>query len=120
MGEVKDEHGQRYEFTFNTWGYTWPERWGASPTKPSEPQRFGRNAYTGLYHFTEEGVHRGARRQGAHRRDGLWHRRRRSPRLLQRPPEGTYEAVDMQQAPSSLPPQVRARAGRAAQGHLQR
>ena len=52
MGEVKDEHGKRYEFTFNTWGYTWPKSWGPSPTT-NEPERIGMNAYTGLYHWDE-------------------------------------------------------------------
>ncbi|MDP3273796.1 MAG: class I SAM-dependent methyltransferase [Deltaproteobacteria bacterium] len=51
MGEVRDEHGERYEFTFNTWGYAWPEAWGPAPTTSRDPQRYGRNAYTGLYHF---------------------------------------------------------------------
>ncbi|NOU32824.1 MAG: class I SAM-dependent methyltransferase [Polyangiaceae bacterium] len=53
MGDVRDEHGKRYEFTFNTWGYTWPEAWGPSPTKSSMPERYGQNAYAGLYHFKE-------------------------------------------------------------------
>jgi SAM-dependent methyltransferase len=51
MGKVKNEHGQSYEFTFNTWGYSWPKEWGPAPVKDSEPQRFGQNAYTGLFHF---------------------------------------------------------------------
>jgi hypothetical protein len=51
MGDVRDEHGKRYEFTFNTWGYTWPTSWGTPPDHQSDPQRFGRNAYSGLYHF---------------------------------------------------------------------
>ena len=99
MGEVRDEHGTRYEFTFNTWGYTWPDAWGPSPTTASDPQRFGRNAYTGLYHFdavkkylaerdgkvhiTELGCGTGA---GAHHV---------TKNVL---PNCTYEAVDMQQA----------------------
>ena len=51
VGTVKDEHGTPYEFTFNTWGYAWPKAWGPAPFPESEPQRFGKNAYTGLYHF---------------------------------------------------------------------
>ncbi len=51
MGEVRDEHGKLYEFTFNTWGYSWPPQWGPSPTSARDPQRFGRNAYSGLFHF---------------------------------------------------------------------
>jgi ubiquinone/menaquinone biosynthesis C-methylase UbiE len=99
LGEVRDEHGSRYEVTFNTWGYTWPEAWGPSPTTASDPQRFGRNAYTGLYHFDavkervasrdgkvhviELGCGTGA---GAHHVSGS---------VL---PKCTYEAVDMQLA----------------------
>lgn len=51
MGEVRTHDGQKYEFTFNTWGYAWPDAWGKAPTPASDPQRFGKNAYTGLYHF---------------------------------------------------------------------
>jgi ubiquinone/menaquinone biosynthesis C-methylase UbiE len=51
MGKVKNEYGKSYEFTFNTWGYSWPKAWGPAPIKDSEPQRFGQNAYTGLFHF---------------------------------------------------------------------
>jgi ubiquinone/menaquinone biosynthesis C-methylase UbiE len=53
MGQVRDENGKLYEFTFNTWGYTWPEAWGPCPTDRNEPERIGQNAYTGLYHFKE-------------------------------------------------------------------
>jgi ubiquinone/menaquinone biosynthesis C-methylase UbiE len=52
MGEVRDEHGNRYEFTFNTWGYSWPDGWGAPPNS-GDPQQFGRNAYSGLFHFPQ-------------------------------------------------------------------
>ncbi len=99
MGEVKDEHGTKYEWTFNTWGYAWPSAWGPKPVPDSEPQRFGRNAYTGLYHFeqvknrvkelngkvniVEMGCGTGA---GAHHVTKTVF------------PECTYEAVDMQQA----------------------
>jgi SAM-dependent methyltransferase len=51
VGEVQDEHGRPYEFTFNTWGYAWPERWGLPPVSEQDPQRFGKNAYSGLFHF---------------------------------------------------------------------
>ena len=37
IGEVKDEHGQPYEFTFNTWGYSWPEGWGEPPATARDP-----------------------------------------------------------------------------------
>ena len=99
VGRVKDELGVPYEFTFNTWGYEWPERWGAGPSDRSDPQRFGRNAYTGLLHFdavrelvsaregrvhiVEMGCGTGA---GADHICGA---------LL---PKCTYEAVDMQMA----------------------
>jgi (2R)-sulfolactate sulfo-lyase subunit beta len=32
VGTVSSEHGVPYEFTFNTWGYAWPEGWGEAPT----------------------------------------------------------------------------------------
>ncbi|MBL9107833.1 MAG: hypothetical protein JNM74_01130, partial [Myxococcales bacterium] len=51
MGDVPSDKGTRYELTFNTWGYTWPESWGPCPNDPNDPQLYGRNAYTGLYQF---------------------------------------------------------------------
>lgn len=99
IGEVKSEHGEPYEFTFNTWGYAWPKGWGDAPTKATDPQRFGKNAYTGLMafnqvrdvvrqkhgkvHVVELGCGTGA---GAHHicKEVL--------------PEATYQAVDMQKA----------------------
>jgi len=51
MGTVPNAAGEPYEFTFNTWGYAWPEGWGTVPTTGADPQRFGKNAYTGLFHF---------------------------------------------------------------------
>jgi SAM-dependent methyltransferase len=53
MGTVTSKVGEPYEFTFNTWGYTWPDAWGVKPTTPTDPERFGKNAYTGLFHFKE-------------------------------------------------------------------
>ena len=53
VGVVKNEHGEPYEFTFNTWGYDWPEGWGERPVPTRDPQRFGKYAYTGLFHFDE-------------------------------------------------------------------
>lgn len=53
IGKVASETGEKYEFTFNTWGYAWPESWGERPTPPADPQRFGKNAYTGLFQFDE-------------------------------------------------------------------
>src|ERR1700755_3155595 len=31
MGSVPSEVGEPYEFTFNTWGYVWPDAWGDKP-----------------------------------------------------------------------------------------
>lgn len=99
MGQVRSETGEMYEFTFNTWGYDWPEGWGASPTTKNDPQRFGKFAYAGLYqakaaqeyiaerkgkvHIVEMGCGTGA---GAHFV---------CSKVL---PDCTYEAVDMQNA----------------------
>lgn len=99
MGEVKSDTGERYEFTFNTWGYAWPKSWGPEPKHSKDPQKFGRNAYSGLYHFdavqkyiadrngkvhiVEMGCGTGA---GAHHV---------CKNVL---PNATYEAVDMQLA----------------------
>lgn len=99
MGEVRSESGARYELTFNTWGYAWPEGWGPAPNAESDPQRFGKNAYTGLFqfdavkelvrskngrvHVVEMGCGTGA---GAHHV---------CSKVL---PDCTYEAVDMQLA----------------------
>ena len=99
IGTVKDEHGEQYEFTFNTWGYDWPEAWGKAPTHDRDPQRFGKFAYTGLFehdevkeyvaerngkiHIVEMGCGTGA---GAHHIcKSVW-------------PDCTYVAVDMQGA----------------------
>lgn len=51
IGVVRSETGEPYEVTFNTWGYAWPVQWGQSPTASTDPQRFGKNAYTGLFEF---------------------------------------------------------------------
>jgi len=99
VGEVESENGEPYELTFNTWGYAWPAGWGTPPTPPTDPQRFGKNAYTGLYqfeplkeyvkardgrvHVVEMGCGTGA---GAHHV---------CKNVL---PDCTYEAVDMQLA----------------------
>ncbi len=99
MGEVSDGNGQTYEMTFNTWGYAWPEAWGENPNGKTDPQLYGRNAYSGLFefpavkaavaekagkvHVVEMGCGTGA---GAHHV---------CSNVL---PECTYEAVDMQMA----------------------
>lgn len=99
MGEVRDEHGTRYEFTFNTWGYTWPTSWGAPPPHQSDPQRYGRNAYSGLYHFDAVKDYVNARNGEVHVVEmgcgtgaGAHHV---CSNVLKK---CTYEAVDMQQA----------------------
>ena len=51
MGDVENEFGVKYEFTFNTWGYAWPAKWLPSGVKVDDPQRFGKNAYTGHFHW---------------------------------------------------------------------
>lgn len=100
MGVVRSETRELYEMTFNTWGYRWPTAWGTNPhTTDTDPQRFGKNAYTGLFqfdevqkyiaerdgkvHLTEMGCGTGA---GAHHI---------TSKVL---PKCTYEAVDMQLA----------------------
>src|ERR1700722_5728073 len=35
MGEVPSATGAPYEFTFNTWGHTWPKSCGPCPNQPS-------------------------------------------------------------------------------------
>lgn len=99
MGEVRSETGEKYQATFNTWGYTWPKSWGACPTSASDPQRFGKNAYTGLFHFDQ------AKKRIAEK-DGKVHivemgcgtgagGHHICSKVL---PDCTYEAVDMQAA----------------------
>jgi len=99
IGVVRSQIGEPYEFTFNTWGYAWPDEWGESPTSVSEPERFGRNAYSGLLHF--EPVKKAIRE-----RDGSVHivemgcgtgagAHHICQQIL---PKCTYQAVDMQQA----------------------
>jgi len=99
MGDVRTEHGDKYELTFNTWGYAWPKSWGPNPVAREDPQLFGKNAYTGHFayepvrkyiakkegriHLVEMGCGTGA---GAHHI---------SKHVL---PDCTYEAVDMQMA----------------------
>jgi SAM-dependent methyltransferase len=99
VGELKAPNGEAFEMTFNTWGYAWPKVWGESPISPTDPQRFGKNAYAGLFaaaavkqrvkelngklHIVEMGCGTGA---GAHLI---------CSEIL---PECTYEAVDMQAA----------------------
>lgn len=99
VGTVESDLGRPYEFTFNTWGYAWPKAWGPAPTSPDDPQRFGKNAYTGLHHFD-------ALKELVAQRDGLVHVVEMGcgtgagadhvcEHVL---PRCTYEAVDMQLA----------------------
>ena len=48
VGEIKDEKGQTYQFTFNTWGFWHPE----SIIPQNDPQIFGKTAYS--IHFTRD------------------------------------------------------------------
>lgn len=99
VGEVRSERGVPYQFTFNTWGYAWPEAWGSPPVSQDDPQRFGKNAYAGLFHFD-------AIRELVAARDGRVHivemgcGTGAGADLIcgQVLPRCTYEAVDMQQA----------------------
>lgn len=100
MGTVKSETGVPYELTFNTWGYAWPPEWGTNPTtSPSDPERFGKNAYTGLFEFPQV-------KEYVAQRDGKVHvvemgcgtgagAHHVCSKVL---PKCTYEAVDMQLA----------------------
>ena len=56
VGELPAPNGQKFEMTFNTWGYAWPTEWGHCPIDASDPQRFGKNAYAGL--FQANALHR--------------------------------------------------------------
>jgi len=98
-GTVLSETGERYEFTFNTWGYAWPKAWGPSPIRKDDPQRYGKNAYTGLFQFD-------AVKKYVAERDGKVHvvemgcgtgagAHHICKHVL---PKCTYEAVDMQMA----------------------
>jgi ubiquinone/menaquinone biosynthesis C-methylase UbiE len=99
MGEVSSEGGEPYEFTFNTWAYVWPDSWGEKPTRATDPERFGKNAYTGLFHFKAVQDYLQARdgkvhvvEMGSGTGAGAHHVSRT---VL---PNCTYEAVDIQQA----------------------
>jgi SAM-dependent methyltransferase len=97
VGTVRDERGQPYEFAFNTWGYSWPRSFGPNPPHATAPQRFGRNAYSGL--FAREAV-----REYVAQREGHVHvvemgcgTGAGAAHVCQNVlPECTYEAIDMQ------------------------
>ena len=99
MGIVQSDQGVPYELTFNTWGYSWPATWGPAPTTEAEPQRFGMNAYSGLFHFPKAKEYIAAREGKVHVVEmgcgtGAGAHHLCSATL----PNCTYEAVDMQQA----------------------
>ncbi len=98
-GVVRSETGERYEFTFNTWGYAWPDGWGDPPNRKDDPQRYGRNAYSGLFQFEQAKKYVAERNGKVHVVEmgcgtgaGAHHI---CKNVL---PECTYEAVDMQEA----------------------
>jgi ubiquinone/menaquinone biosynthesis C-methylase UbiE len=99
IGTVPSEVGEPYEFTFNTWGYTWPAGWGKEPASATDPERFGKNAYTGLFHFKAVADY-------VKSRDGLVHivemgcgTGAGAAHLMTNVlPKCTYHAVDMQEA----------------------
>ncbi len=99
MGEVETATGAKYEFTFNTWGYAWPESWGPCPNKPTDPQLYGKNAYAGLFQFEEAKRYIGERQGAVHVIEmgcgtGAGAHEICSNVL----PKCTYEAIDMQHA----------------------
>lgn len=99
VGTVQSDLGKPYEFTFNTWGYAWPEAWGPAPTSADDPQRFGKNAYTGLYHFDAIQQLVAARRGHVHVVEmGCGTGAGADHVCSEVLPRCTYEAVDMQEA----------------------
>jgi ubiquinone/menaquinone biosynthesis C-methylase UbiE len=99
VGETRNEHGEPYEFAFTTWGYTWPPAWRGKATTDTDPQRFGKNAYTGIFHFDIVQEYLAARGGNVHVVEmgcgtgaGAFHV---VTKVL---PGSTYEAIDMQEA----------------------
>ncbi len=99
IGQVPGDNGEPYEFTFNTWAYAWPETWGPKPTADTDPERFGKNAYSGLVHFEAVKDYLAARAGNVHVVEmgcgtgaGADHVARSVLSAC------TYEAIDMQQA----------------------
>lgn len=99
MGVVHGAAGEPYELTFNTWGYAWPAGWGECPNPTNDPQKFGKNAYTGLYEFAALKDYVRARKGCVHVVElgsgtgaGAHHV---CKNVL---PRCTYEAIDMQMA----------------------
>ncbi len=99
VGNVPSETGASYEFTFNTWGYAWPKTWGPCPTQANDPQRFGKNAYAGLYQFAEVKDYVAARKGKVHVVEmGCGTGAGANYVCTTVLPECTYEALDMQYA----------------------
>lgn len=98
VGTVKDENGEPYEFTFNTWGYDWPATWGPAP-HGKDPQRFGMNAYRGLFEFDEVKAYAAARDGKIHIKEmGCGTGAGANHICTTVWPSCTYEAFDMQSA----------------------
>ena len=99
VGTVKDERGMPYEFTFNTWGYAWPEAWSPKPTSDTDPERFGKNAYTGLFHFDKVKEYVTARKGKVHVVEMGCGTAAGANQICKNVlPDCTYHAFDMQQA----------------------
>ncbi|MBZ0116802.1 MAG: class I SAM-dependent methyltransferase [Sandaracinaceae bacterium] len=99
VGTVRSDTGAPYELTFNTWGYAWPEAWGSAPVPKDDPQRFGKNAYTGLYQFDRVRELVGARDGRVHVVEMGCGTGAGADHVCENVlPECTYEAVDMQEA----------------------
>lgn len=100
VGEVRSDTGKRYEFTFNTWGYSWPTAWGKNATtNDADPERFGKNAYTGLFECKEVKEYIAERQGKVHIVEmGCGTGGGANHICTHVLPSCTYEAVDMQQA----------------------
>ena len=99
VGVVENEHGTPYEFTFNTWGYAWPTAWGPAPTADSDPERFGKNAYTGLFAFPQVKEYVAKKNGKVHVVEMGCGTGAGANQICKNVlPECTYEAFDMQQA----------------------
>jgi ubiquinone/menaquinone biosynthesis C-methylase UbiE len=99
VGVVESDNGEVYECTFNAWGYDWSDSWGMAPTGVDDPQRFGKNAYTGLFNFDQVKDYV-AKRDGAVHVVEMGCGTGAGAHLVCRNvlPNCTYEAVDMQRA----------------------
>lgn len=99
VGTVKSETGAPYEFTFNTWGYEWPTAWGETPIGNTDPQRYGKYAYSGLYHFDIVKKYLAERKGCVHVVEMGCGTGAGADHVLRNVlPHATYEAIDMQSA----------------------